>query len=72
MGKGGWIHPNHEGLAEYSLEDIARHTDRNDRWIVIDRYVYDVTNWARKHPGGEKIISGYAGQDASVILFLFK
>lgn len=71
MGKGGWIHPNHEGLAEYSLEDVGQHTDRDDRWIAIDRYVYDVTNWARKHPGGEKIISGYAGQDASEAWYAF-
>ena len=34
--------------------------------FVIDDYVYDVTKWAKRHPGGEKIISGYAGHDASV------
>ncbi|CAH1788188.1 unnamed protein product [Owenia fusiformis] len=26
---------------------------------------YDITTWARRHPGGSKVISHYAGQDAS-------
>lgn len=54
-------------LPEYSQEEISSHVERDDRWITVDGYVYDVTNWARSHPGGEKIISGYAGHDASVI-----
>jgi len=64
MGKGGLI--SDEGLIEYSWEEISHHTERKDRWIVVDGYVYDVSTWARRHPGGEKIITSYAGQDASV------
>lgn len=71
MGKGGWTHPNHEGLPQFSWDEIARHTERTDRWIAVNGYVYDVTNWARRHPGGEKIISGYAGQDASEAWYAF-
>ena len=66
MGKGGWVHPDHEGLQEFTWDEISKHSDRSDKWIVIDDYVYDVTKWAKRHPGGEKIISGYAGHDASV------
>lgn len=71
MGKGGWIHPDHEGLSEYGWEEISRHSDRKDKWIVVDDYVYDVTNFAKRHPGGEKIISGYAGEDASEAWYAF-
>lgn len=66
MGKGSWTHPEHASLATYTSKEVAKHTDRDDRWIIIDDYVYDVTKFARRHPGGEKIIGGYSGQDASV------
>ena len=47
-------------------EEVQQHTDRSDKWLVIDGEVYDVTRWSRKHPGGSKVISHFAGQDASV------
>lgn len=46
--------------------EIAQHTDRNDRWIVIEGEVYDVTRWSKRHPGGQRLLSHYAGQDATV------
>jgi len=44
--------------------------------IVIDQHVYDVTNFKKKHPGGEKIILNHVSQDATVntsfiIYFIF-
>jgi len=65
MGKDGWTNADH-GLPMFTWKEIEVHKDRNDRWIVINGIVYDVTLWAKRHPGGEKIISGYAGHDASV------
>ena len=46
--------------------EIEKHSSRTDKWIVIDRVVYDISNWAKKHPGGVAVISHYAGQDATV------
>ncbi|NXI24933.1 FADS1 desaturase, partial [Sterrhoptilus dennistouni] len=34
-------------------------------WLVIDRKVYDVTQFSRRHPGGSRVIGHYAGQDAT-------
>ena len=67
MGKGGF---NQKELqhAEYSWEEIRKHNLKSDRWIVIDGFVYNITEWAKNHPGGEKVISGYAGEDASVCI----
>ena len=65
MGKGGLNHPA-PTLQELSWDDIQKHSSKTDRWIVIEGYVYDVTNWAKKHPGGERIIQHFAGQDATV------
>ncbi|CAF2657107.1 unnamed protein product [Rotaria sp. Silwood2] len=55
---------------QYTWDEIRRHSDKKDRWIVIDKRVYDVTNWT-KHPGGQVILNHYAGQDASEAFFAF-
>ena len=55
-------------VKEYTWEEIRKHKLKSDRWIVVDDNVYDVSRWCWKHPGGERIIGSYAGQDASVSL----
>uniref|UniRef100_A0A8U7MG58 Cytochrome b5 heme-binding domain-containing protein n=5 Tax=Corvoidea TaxID=192204 RepID=A0A8U7MG58_CORMO len=37
-----------------------------EQWLVIDRKVYDVSKFSKRHPGGSRVISHYAGQDATV------
>ena len=49
-----------------SWDEIQQHTTREDKWIVIDNGVYDISRWQKKHPGGAKIISHFAGEDATV------
>lgn len=60
MGKGG------KQLATYSYQEVSKHDKRDDRWIIINNQVYNITNWARRHPGGSRVIGHYAGQDATV------
>lgn len=49
----------------YTWEEVQRHRHRNDQWLVIDRRVYNVTQWAKRHPGGMRILSHFAGEDAT-------
>jgi len=65
MGKGG-DPVLAERTKELSWEEVKRHAQRDDKWIVIDRTVYNISEWAQRHPGGQRIISHYAGQDATV------
>ncbi|XP_056013481.1 acyl-CoA 6-desaturase-like isoform X4 [Ostrea edulis] len=59
MGKGG------KQMSTYSFEEVSKHDKQDDRWIIINHEVYNITNWARRHPGGSKVIGHYAGQDAT-------
>ena len=38
----------------------------SDNLIVVDNFVYDVSNFKRIHPGGEDIINHHISQDATV------
>lgn len=54
------------GLAAYTWPEIQRHNLRADKWLVIERRVYDISRWVKRHPGGLRVISHYAGEDATV------
>lgn len=59
-------------LQLFTWEEIAIHTGQGhgtsgqERWLVIDRKIYDVSKFYLRHPGGRQVISHYAGQDATV------
>jgi len=49
----------------YTFDEIARHNNANDLWIVINDVVYDITAFYKEHPGGEEVLLKLAGQDAT-------
>ncbi|NXK23241.1 FADS2 desaturase, partial [Arenaria interpres] len=66
MGKGGEQGGEPEPqIRFYTWEEIQKHNLRTDKWLVIERKVYNVTKWAKRHPGGQRVISHYAGEDAT-------
>ncbi|XP_053515223.1 fatty acid desaturase 2-like protein FADS2B [Artibeus jamaicensis] len=54
-----------KSLNLYSWQEIQRHNQEADQWLVINRKVYDVTSWADRHPGGRRVLNHYAGEDAT-------
>ncbi|XP_036282422.1 fatty acid desaturase 2-like protein FADS2B isoform X8 [Pipistrellus kuhlii] len=54
-----------KSLNLYSWQEIQRHNQEADQWLVINRKVYDVTSWADRHPGGHRVLHHYAGEDAT-------
>uniref|UniRef100_A0A8C8WZ73 Cytochrome b5 heme-binding domain-containing protein n=1 Tax=Panthera leo TaxID=9689 RepID=A0A8C8WZ73_PANLE len=54
-----------KSLNMYSWQEIQKHNQKADQWLVINRKVYDVTAWANKHPGGSRVLNHYAGEDAT-------
>ncbi|XP_064646579.1 acyl-CoA 6-desaturase-like [Lineus longissimus] len=46
-------------------DEVSKHDKRDDKWLVINDEVFDVTAWSKRHPGGSRIIGHFAGQDAT-------
>ncbi|KAL8593142.1 hypothetical protein ACOMHN_009797 [Nucella lapillus] len=63
MGKGG--RAEQKGMREVTLEEVNEHNKRDDKWLIINGKAYDITNFAKRHPGGAKVITHYAGEDAT-------
>ncbi|HEX5659700.1 MAG TPA: cytochrome b5 domain-containing protein, partial [Polyangiales bacterium] len=58
--------PLDEAPRQYDVSEIARHNDSaNGYWVVIDRVVYDLTEFVELHPGGRRVVQAYAGMDAT-------
>merc|ERR1719421_1381405 len=53
------------GAQGYTLDEVAKHTTKEDCWVVVNGQVLNVTKFLPDHPGGELAILTFAGKDAS-------
>ncbi|KAF5857626.1 hypothetical protein ETB97_005523 [Aspergillus alliaceus] len=53
------------GTKRISVGEVAQYCCPSDCWVVINEHVWDLSEFALKHPGGCDAILRYAGQDAS-------
>ena len=54
-----------EDLKVYSIEDVSKHTTRDDLWIAYNGGVYEASRYIDEHPGGEEVLLDVAGTDAT-------
>ena len=58
------VSPLSKVAVPYSDREVARHSRRDDCWVIVDGEVYDVSKWVPRHPGGD-ILMVRAGMDCS-------
>merc|ERR1712032_1190529 len=49
----------------FTMDEVAKHTTKEDCWVVLHNRVLNVTSFLSQHPGGELAILTFAGKDAS-------
>merc|ERR1719324_678559 len=49
----------------FTLEEVAKHSNKESCWVILDDRVLDVTEFLKDHPGGELAILTFAGKDAT-------
>lgn len=53
-------------MKELSFQEVARHNTASDCWVVLKGVVYDLTAFAKEHPGGSELVTDLAGTDGTV------
>jgi monoamine oxidase len=48
----------------FTLGEVKKHNKKNDAWTIIEKKVYDITNWIPTHPGGDVILKA-VGKDGT-------
>ncbi|KAG5603592.1 hypothetical protein H5410_025084 [Solanum commersonii] len=49
----------------FTMEEASEHNTKDDCWVIIDGKVYDVSSYLDEHPGGDDVLLGVTGQDAT-------
>lgn len=57
--------PESSNAQTYSLEEVSKHSTRDDCWTVVNGVVADVTSAFGKHPGGDDALAKACGKDAT-------
>lgn len=52
-----------ERLPVLDWSEIKKHDREDDLWVVFGGYVYDVSSFARNHPGGARVFLDGVGRD---------
>jgi cytochrome b involved in lipid metabolism len=52
-------------MKEISRLLLQQHNSKESAWIAVDNKVYDITDFAAIHPGGEQILLQSAGLDVT-------
>ena len=52
-------------METYTMDEVNKHDNKKDCWIVIKNNVYDITEFLKIHPGGSSIVLTIAGEDAT-------
>jgi cytochrome b involved in lipid metabolism len=50
---------------QFTLDEVAKHADKDSCWLVIEGKVYAVEKFLNEHPGGEDVLLETAGRDAT-------
>ncbi|KIX98608.1 uncharacterized protein Z520_05909 [Fonsecaea multimorphosa CBS 102226] len=48
-----------------SIDEVRKHNYQESCWVIIHGFVYDLSDFLDKHPGGAASILRYAGKDAT-------
>lgn len=56
-----------DATLSYTLAEVGQNNSPSKCWTAVNGYVYDVTAYAPKHPGGKEQVYAICGKDGSTL-----
>ena len=56
-----------EPVKQFTVAEVGQHSRAQDCWMIVNDGVYDVTEYAPRHPGGPDKILGLCGKDGTIL-----
>jgi len=63
------VKKNNQIMKVFSRKEVGGHCKEEDAYVIVNEAVLDVTRFAGMHPGGEKLLLQFAGQDATEVFY---
>jgi cytochrome b involved in lipid metabolism len=54
-------------VATYTAKDVSVHNTPTDLWLIVDKEIFNVSEFQDEHPGGKKSASDTPHPAASVV-----
>jgi acyl-lipid (8-3)-desaturase len=58
-------------VKNYTWEQVEQHSKPEDAWVSFEGEVFDVTEWAKNHPGGSEVVEQAAGKDITDLFICY-
>lgn len=52
---------------KFTYEEVSKHNIKEDLWVIVNKKVYNVTDFVWQHPGGKDPFLENAGTDVTHI-----
>ncbi|KAJ5959648.1 uncharacterized protein N7479_006798 [Penicillium vulpinum] len=52
-------------IKDLTLQEISEHNTKKDLYLILNDKIYNCTEFADQHPGGEEVLLDLAGQDCT-------
>lgn len=50
-----------------TAQELSAHSTETDCWVAVEGKIYDLSNFAQKHPGGAQAIINSCGKDGTTV-----
>jgi len=60
-----------EEIKTFTREEVEKHSNEGDMWVIIDGQVFDISDFVDAHPGGRLVLAQEAGKDVTKKYGLF-
>lgn len=56
---------------KYTWQEVAKHNTADSAWVIVDRKVYDITEFLDRHPGGKEMLLLSAGRECTHLFNMY-